>query len=324
MMGTLVNEANDVRIVAHLIGRVFIGSMTVARGTHLGVSGRNILLKPDIRSTSKAYIQTLQDRIAALEQSRTSTKPFLGNGVHSGQLNLDSVRPSNKQLVLENIVPTLDEDAGLQCHSVGHNRALNRVPLNTESLTKDFGLGKPKSQRRFSNGNLNKDENGQLHYFGYSSNLQIVSFLPASPLSSTTAELPSDTTEAETKQLSDSQEMKDHLISLYFTYQHPALPILDEETFHANYRKESKSQYYSPFLLYSILLRALRLSDRKGATGLGVVFLKRAKAELLDELENPTVATIQALCIFGHYLGSLGNDRSCWLYPGIYVHTFAM
>ncbi|TVY54796.1 Nitrogen assimilation transcription factor nirA [Lachnellula cervina] len=316
-MGTLVNEANDVRIVAHLIGRVFIGSMTVARGTHLGVSGRNILLKPDIRSTSKAYIQTLQDRIAALEQSRTSTKPFLGNGVHSGQLNLDSVRPSNKQLVLENIVPTLDEDAGLQCHSVGHNRALNRVPLNTESLTKDFGLGKPKSQRRFSNGNLNKDENGQLHYFGYSSNLQIVSFLPASPLSSTTAELPSDTTEAETKQLSDSQEMKDHLISLYFTYQHPALPILDEETFHANYRKESKSQYYSPFLLYSILLRALRLSDRKGATGLGVVFLKRAKAELLDELENPTVATIQALCIFGHYLGSLGNDRSCWLYPGM-------
>ena len=116
--------------------------------------------------------------------------------------------------------------------------------------------------------------------------------------------------------------MKDHLIGLYFTYQHPALSILDEDTFMTNYQKGVKSQYFSPFLLYSILLRALRLSDRIGAPGLGVLFLKRAKAELLDELENPTVATIHALCIFGHYLGSLGNDRSCWLYPGIHDLTF--
>ncbi|KAF2494598.1 hypothetical protein BU16DRAFT_424622, partial [Lophium mytilinum] len=117
------------------------------------------------------------------------------------------------------------------------------------------------------------------------------------------------------------------LLELYFTYHHPAVPILDEETFREGHEKGVKSQFYSLFLLYAILLRSIRLSKKIGIRSLAAVYLHRAKAELLSELEQPTISTIQALCIFGHYLGSTGNDRACWLYPGIafrLVHDFGL
>jgi hypothetical protein len=116
--------------------------------------------------------------------------------------------------------------------------------------------------------------------------------------------------------LADSKETQEHLLKLYFMYQHPSTLVLDEETFLNGCVTGVKTQYFSSFLLYSILLRSLRLSDKPAMQDLAGIYLQRARAELLVELESPTIATVQALCIFGQYLGSLGNDRACWLYPG--------
>jgi len=238
------------------------------------------------------------------------------------------------------MAPPFRGNAHLEHQNLGADFSnTDRILLNTKSITKDFGLeeiqtlDEPKNisttggyisvadRLGYTKSNLTEDENGQLHFFGYSSNLQIVSFLPASP-QATDLSSPSQATETELEELANSKHIKDHLIGLYFTYQHPALPILDENTFMLGYREGARSQYFSQFLLYSLLLRSLRLSKQSGVQDLGTIFLQRAKAELMAELDNPTISTIQALCIFGHYLGSLGNDRSCWLFPGISSSRF--
>jgi hypothetical protein len=162
---------------------------------------------------------------------------------------------------------------------------------------------------------LSADETGQLCYFGYTSNLQVMSLIPASPPEPSPPS-PMDSRDQSLEELAGLSGMKAHLLELYFTYQHPALQILDEDTFMADYAKGTKTQHFSNFLLYSILLRSIRLSDDPSVQELARVYLHRAKSELLNELENPTIATVQALCIFGHYFGSLGTDRACWLYPG--------
>jgi Fungal specific transcription factor domain len=287
--------------------------------------------------SSKAYIETLQDRAAELEGSRSSN-PSLGLAEDAKYFPVPTaVQPGTRNPNKSGTRPPIQQSTSLdyQILNTDYTNA-SRIMLNTNSMIRDFGLNRttpsslPRSMveefgrhsvaDRLGNmkSNLCEDENGQLHFFGYSSNLQIVSFLPTSP-PLTDLQSPSQVTEFDVEKLADSKDTKDHLIELYFTYQHPALPMLDEDTFKQGYRAGTKSQYFSPFLLYSILLRSLRLSNKPGIHELGAVFLRRAKAELFSEMETPTISTIQALCLFGHYLGSIGNDRSCWLFPGMFV-----
>lgn len=271
-----------------------------------------------------------------MEQSRSSNQePRQGGGYIPRGAVLDSVQSVANTSDHGSMHPSLGENTLTEGRKIGADcRNPTPIMLNTKSITKDFGLDQTKTVNQprnisatvgyvsvadrlgYMKSNLSEDENGQLHFFGYSSNLQIVSFLPASP-QAVDPQSPSQATTMEVEELANSKDIKDHLIGLYFTYQHPALPFLDEDTFKEGYSKASRSQYFSQFLLYSVLLRALRLSKRSGVHDLGAIFLQRAKAELLMELENPNISTIQALCIFGHYLGSLCDDRSCWLFPGI-------
>ncbi len=160
-------------------------------------------------------------------------------------------------------------------------------------------------------GQLSADETGQLCYLATSSNMHVTSFLPpASPQ-------PSDPVSQESEDLADSKDIQQHLLDLFFTYHDPLLQVLQKEPFMSDYLVGLKSQYYSQFLLYSVLLRAMRLSSNPLVRGLDKVYLKRAKQELIAELENPTVATVQALCVFADYRGGLGDDRACLLYPGM-------
>jgi hypothetical protein len=222
-------------------------------------------------------------------------------------------------------------------------QATDEVVLNTRSMSRDFGLLQRKSrtdtpsesdsgtgltdwsgQRSTEMASMvdyaASDDGGQFHYYGYTSNLQVLSQFP---LTSRSQELerPWELGEPSLEKLADSDSTISDLLELYFTYQHSALPILDSETFMTGYRRRQKSSYFSPFLLYSILLRAIRLSDNPRVRSLDSIYLPRAKAELLPELDNPTIATIQALCLFGQYLGSSGNERACWLYPGERTQT---
>ncbi|KAF2802371.1 uncharacterized protein BDZ99DRAFT_503848 [Mytilinidion resinicola] len=287
-------------------------------------------------SSSKAYVQQLQERIAALERRQPSSIERTSSEASPSA----SIRTAEEDSAWTSIPDTfVDSDAlGATDQQYDQNN-LFQIILDQQSIARDFGLKSPTpissaicgtilpmaSKMGLMKGTLSSDENGQSHYFGYTSNLQVVSFLPHSPTSSTT--LPTYSKDDDLEHLADSEAIRTHLLELYFTYHHPAVPILDEETFRGCHAIGVKSQFYSLFLLYAILLRSIRLSTKSGIRSLAAVYLHRAKAELLSELEQPTISTIQALCIFGHYLGSTGNDRACWLYPGIafrLVHDFGL
>lgn len=167
---------------------------------------------------------------------------------------------------------------------------------------------------------LTIDERGQLRYFGYSSLMRVVSILPPSSPSNSATSAAGPETQDEVRgdmaMLADSVETQNHLLDLFFQYQHAALPIIDETAFRESHAHGKRTEYYSAFLLHSILLRAIKFSDPPHADKLKNIYLRRIRGELLFEIENPSIATIPALCVFGSYLAGEGSDRGCWLYPG--------
>lgn len=175
-------------------------------------------------------------------------------------------------------------------------------------------------------GRLTTDEKGQLRYFGYSSLMRMVSILPpSSPANySTSAAAASqdgidDNVGGDMAALADSTETHLHLMDLFFQYQHAALPVFDESAFREAYTRGRRTEYYSTFLLNSLLLRALKFSTLPHSDRLKVIYLRRIRSELLFEIENPSIATVPALCMFGSYMAGEGSDRACWLYPGRFI-----
>lgn len=171
-----------------------------------------------------------------------------------------------------------------------------------------------------SNSPLTVDDKGQLRYFGYSSSMRMVSVLPQpkSPPTQGVSCLTGDkSVDIMGEAMADNPQNQSRLIDLFFKYQNASIPILDEEVFRLGYIMGERSEYFSRFLLYSLLLRSLNFDDDLlHRETLATIYMRRAKAELLFEIENPTIATIPGLCLFGYYLAGLGSDRACWLYPG--------
>lgn len=233
-----------------------------------------------------------------------------------------------------------------ECQTPPSSDADGEAALNLQVLEEEMGLQPTRLTRRPSqisfarapaqrtprpeleghlgetnNSSLTVDDKGQLRYFGYSSYIRMVSIFIQSK-SSPTKGVPSlsnntatDTVEGEA--MADSIQTQTHLIDLFFKYQNAAVSILDEEIFRLGCATGEWSDYFSPFLLYAVLLRSLNFDDDlRHRKTLATVYTGRAKAALLFELRNPNIATIPGLCLFGYYLAGLGSDRACWLYPG--------
>lgn len=109
-------------------------------------------------------------------------------------------------------------------------------------------------------------------------------------------------------------DLQAHLIDLYFTWQNPWTPIVDEDLFRQS--ETLRSRYFSPLLLNCILAAGSRYSDRtevrsdpQDTTSAGRLFLKKAERLLHYELRWPNLTTIQALSILvGVYVVS--SDRT--------------
>lgn len=212
----------------------------------------------------------------------------------------------------------MDKDCGLRpvtaAASASPNPSLspaNRSPAGNQPATDKLSTGHTR---------LTTDEKGQLRYFGYSSLITMVSILPSSSPSSTATSAPveaeADQVGVEVGAMPDSSATHLYLMDLFFQYQHSALPIFDEQAFREAYARGERSEYFSKFLLHSLLLRALKFANIPNAEQLKRVYLRRARDDLLYEIENPSIATIPALCLFGSYLAGEGSDRACWVYPG--------
>jgi hypothetical protein len=98
------------------------------------------------------------------------------------------------------------------------------------------------------------------------------------------------------------QNLKDHLIDLYFTWEQPWYPVVNEHLF--RHSERANGRYCSPLLLNSIMAVGSRysdgpevLTDPNDKNTAGRVFLERAEVLLHDQIKRPDITTIQALAI---------------------------
>ncbi|OLN86848.1 Nitrogen assimilation transcription factor nirA 2 [Colletotrichum chlorophyti] len=176
-------------------------------------------------------------------------------------------------------------------------------------------------------GRLNVTGDGQLHYFGSQSsyNLSHEPMYEANALG-TSARVQKQGLDAAArlgKQATISNELKEHLLDLYWRWQNPWNYIIHKGAFLESFRGEGDGRYCSPLLLWSIFALSARYSDRvelrsmpDDPTTAGDTFCEHAKILLFYESEAPTITTVQAACLLALRIMSDGKEALGWLYSG--------
>ena len=125
--------------------------------------------------------------------------------------------------------------------------------------------------------------------------------------------------------------VKDHLLSLYWTWQHGFFVLVTKNLFVADLDRarsqnatNRRSKFYSPLLLYALLAHAAPLSRKldvesgeNSSKTSGDRYSKRAKRLLETEIEYPSITTVQALALMGSREAGCGRNGLGWLYSGM-------
>jgi hypothetical protein len=131
----------------------------------------------------------------------------------------------------------------------------------------------------------------------------------------------------------EDQALEEHLLSLYWTWQHPFFRLFSKRLFLRD-MEEARSakavtavrkKHFSPLLLNAILAHAAHSSDRPGVLSdpndpatAGNRFFANSRRLLEDECENPSITTVQALALMGSREAGCGRDTGLgWLYSGM-------
>ncbi|KAL2800285.1 fungal-specific transcription factor domain-containing protein [Aspergillus keveii] len=113
-----------------------------------------------------------------------------------------------------------------------------------------------------------------------------------------------------------------HLISVYFTWDHPLMQVVDQNLFLEHMKLgDTRSKFCSPMLVNSILALASIYShypEVYGAPGdvysRGQHFFEEAERQWKAQEGRPSLANIQALALMSHNLKLQGKDNASWLY----------
>ncbi|KFY09392.1 hypothetical protein V491_08223 [Pseudogymnoascus sp. VKM F-3775] len=174
-------------------------------------------------------------------------------------------------------------------------------------------------------------EDGQLRYYGATSNLHIlqngVSSLPRALRRSIRLEGEEALARAELNQRIDP-ELEKHLEDLYFRWEDPAIHVVDEEMYflakNAYYLGEDGSPFYSETLKNTICAAGSHMSSDDRLPDAGAEFFNsRAKLLLQIEMDSPSIATVQALVIMSATEAACTRDSRGWLYSGMAVRLSA-
>nr|XP_001395295.2 Zn(II)2Cys6 transcription factor [Aspergillus niger CBS 513.88] len=228
----------------------------------------------------------------------------------------DGRRPASKSYVLllrqriESLEKLLDKH-GINSMDHGLDEASYAMDSICESLKGQLSLAE----------SLNFDKDGEMRYFGPTSGRLGFQGLPSSSRNSDT---PQHNTPPDAALVIDEipVSLQNELINLYFTWEQPWYPIVDETLFRES--MSSSGRYWSPLLHYSILALGSRYSDsldvRSDPTdpnSAGQKLLTQAKSLLHLEMEHPTLVTIQALGVIGMVYFAIGKDAAGWLHHGM-------
>ena len=184
------------------------------------------------------------------------------------------------------------------------------------------------NQMSYRLGRLQLTHHGQLQYFGSTSNLTLMDALVGviPPSSSAFQRDAQEILENAGLNMPVGEELERHLIELYFAWQDPWLHVVDMDVFwkaQSRFLAEGIStQYYSRALSNAMCALGAAHESKYHPDlvafprSLSEFFGDRAKLLLELEMENPTVATIQALVVLSSYEASCTRDTRCWLYSG--------
>ncbi|KAL2832599.1 fungal-specific transcription factor domain-containing protein [Aspergillus cavernicola] len=178
-------------------------------------------------------------------------------------------------------------------------------------------------------GKLQVTHDGQLRYFGSTSNFTLLDILVdvAPSCQNLSQRVTQDVLENAGLGRNVDETFETHLLQLYFTWHDPCLHAVNEEIF---WRSRAQKRYDG----VDSLCYSRTLSDAMCAVGatyesiyhpdlvtfprsLAEFFSDRAKILLESELENPSLATIQALVILSAYEAFCTRDTRGWLYSGM-------
>jgi hypothetical protein len=149
-------------------------------------------------------------------------------------------------------------------------------------------------------------------YFGPTSQLYV-----SSPSDQVDVAAPSDVSCFEPAVNIDSDPLHALLLQSYWKYQTLSVRVIDEELFMDHRRSKVRSQYYSRFLESALLACSTRHSTSEVVRRLGLQYAYRAKAELVSELEQPKISTLQGLLLLSDFEMAGGHDRVGWIYCGM-------
>ena len=116
----------------------------------------------------------------------------------------------------------------------------------------------------------------------------------------------------------DSVRLRSVLFSAFWSWNSRTLAvnIVNESMFTSHGALGRPSQYHSKFLEDAILACSSRMSSSAAIRRLGQKFVDRAKASLVQQLESPTIASLQGLLLVGDFESTSGRERIGWTYGG--------
>ncbi|KAJ6071131.1 hypothetical protein N7499_009145 [Penicillium canescens] len=178
-------------------------------------------------------------------------------------------------------------------------------------------------------GRVQVTHDGQLRYFGSTSNLTLLDALVSigNPNSTSVQKDMQDTLENLKLDMQVEEAFEKHLLELYFAWQDPCLHVVNIEAFWKarlqNRYEDSNSQYYSRSLCDAMCAMGAAYEPKfhpdlvTFPRSLSEFFSDRAKTLLEAEIENPSLATVQTLVILSNYEASSTRDSRGWLYSGM-------
>ncbi|KAE8154583.1 hypothetical protein BDV25DRAFT_126445 [Aspergillus avenaceus] len=122
--------------------------------------------------------------------------------------------------------------------------------------------------------------------------------------------------------VTDDDDLVSHLISLYFTWYHPAFPWIDRDLFIREMQSgDLNSQLCTPFLVNALLTEACAYSDYVEAYAdpgdsfsRGAHFYAEAKECFEKEEGRLSISTLQGLQVLSIFAIVMGKDRRAWFY----------
>lgn len=257
----------------------------------------------DARKTpSKAFIASLTTRIKLLE------------GL------LDEVADATSPVEMNNVIRRIREQRGTK------SKRSPAEAVHGQSAEGHPELEEPQVLREMTNtlAHLHvDDETGTIYSAGATSNLVNTRLTPRTNNMIAWSPLPwspqwgvdADIGPATESTCVNLTALEQHLLRLYFTWQHPFFLLFSRERFMRDLSLGG-GPCFSPLLLYVILATSCHFSDLADEQ-LSDRYFATAKRLLDDEIENPSLTTCQALVLMGTREAGCGRERgSGWLYGG--------